>query len=75
MAKLNAAKRNALPSTSFALPSSRKFPINDASHARNALSRAGAKGGATQAKVKSAVKRRFPSIGNVKPTTMGKLMG
>ena len=44
MAKLDAATRNALPSKDFAEPKERKFPINDASHARDALSRASAKG-------------------------------
>lgn len=40
MAKLTAAKRNKLPSSSFALPKERKYPIFDANHARNALARA-----------------------------------
>jgi len=40
MAKLHAASRNRLPSSDFALPGERKYPINDASHARNAKARA-----------------------------------
>lgn len=63
MAKLNAAKRNALPAKDFAEPGERKFPINDASHARNALSRASAKGPAVEAKVRAKVKKKFPGIG------------
>jgi len=63
MAKLSYAKRKSLKSSSFVFPKTRKFPINDASHARNALSRAGAKGGAVESKVRSAVHRRFPGIG------------
>lgn len=39
MAKLTAAKRNALPKSDFAGPD-RSFPIPDASHARNAKARA-----------------------------------
>lgn len=39
MAKLNAAKRNKLPSSEFAGPD-RSYPVNDASHARNAKARA-----------------------------------
>ena len=39
MAKLNAAARNKLPSSSFAGPD-RSYPVNDASHARNAKARA-----------------------------------
>lgn len=40
MAKLSTAERNALPSSEFAEPSLRKYPINDKAHARNAKSRA-----------------------------------
>ena len=39
MAKLNAAKRNALPDSAFAGPD-RSYPVNDKAHARNALARA-----------------------------------
>ena len=38
MAKLTTAKRKAIPSKDFAGPD-RSYPINDASHARNALAR------------------------------------
>lgn len=64
MAKLNAARRNALPAKDFAEPKERKFPINDASHARNALSRASAKGPGVEAKVKAKVHKKFPDIGS-----------
>ena len=40
MAKLTAKKRKALPSSAFAYPSVRKYPINDKTHARAALSQA-----------------------------------
>lgn len=63
MAKLTSGERNSLPSSDFVFPAQRKFPIEDASHARNALSRAGARGGAVQAKVRSKVKKKFPAIG------------
>lgn len=75
MAKLNAATRNALPAKDFVFKKDRKFPIENASHARNALSRAAHKGGSVERKVKAAVHRKFPSIGSGKPTTLGKLMG
>lgn len=39
MAKLPTNKRNDLPSSAFALPSQRKYPINDAAHVRNAAAR------------------------------------
>jgi hypothetical protein len=37
--RLDAAKVNALPESSFAFPRSRKEPITDASHVRSALAR------------------------------------
>jgi hypothetical protein len=40
MAKLTTAERNALPSSDFADPKNRKYPINDAGHAQAAKGRA-----------------------------------
>lgn len=40
MAKLTTKQRNSLPSSEFAIPSKRKYPINDASHRKNAKARA-----------------------------------
>lgn len=40
MAKLTSKKRNGLPSSDFALPKERKYPVNDKSHAANAKARA-----------------------------------
>ena len=40
MAILKAAKRNKLPDSKFGLPKSRKYPVNDKSHAANAKARA-----------------------------------
>jgi hypothetical protein len=40
MAKLNAAKRKSEPNKEFGLPEERKYPMPDASHARNAKARA-----------------------------------
>ena len=37
--KLTAKQRTALPKSSFGLPGSRKYPMPDDSHARNALAR------------------------------------
>ena len=62
MAKLTSSARNALSSKQFVFPGKRSFPIPDASHARNALARAGAKGPAVQAKVKAAVRSKYPGI-------------
>jgi hypothetical protein len=38
--KLKAATRNAIPSSKFGLPGSRKYPMPDRSHAANAKARA-----------------------------------
>jgi hypothetical protein len=40
MAKLKAASRKRIPSSQFGLPGSRKYPMNDRSHAANAKARA-----------------------------------
>lgn len=63
MAKLTAAKRNALPKKDFALPGGR-YPIPDASHARNALARVSQHGSSEEkAKVRAKVHSKFPDIG------------
>jgi hypothetical protein len=64
MAKLTYQARKNLPSGSFVEPGKRKYPIPDASHARNALSRVSQFGSpAEKAKVDSAVHKKFPGIG------------
>jgi hypothetical protein len=40
MAKLTTAKKNKEPKSEFGLPKQRKYPMPDASHARNAKARA-----------------------------------
>lgn len=69
MAKLTSSARKAIPTKSFAVPSERKYPIEDANHARNALSRVSANGTPEQkAEVRAAVHRKYPEIGKSKPT-------
>lgn len=64
MAKLSSKERKDLPKSAFAEPAKRKYPINDANHARNALARVSQFGSSSEkAKIKSAVGRKFPSIG------------
>jgi Family of unknown function (DUF6582) len=64
MAKLTSKQRKKLPTKEFAEPSKRKYPIQDESHARNALSRVSQFGSpAEKSKVRSAVKRKYPKIG------------
>lgn len=62
MAKLTTAERNALPSSEFADPKDRKYPINDPSHARNALARVANKSEKMQSKVQNKVHGKFPTI-------------
>lgn len=66
MAKLTTKARKALSRGSFALPG-RRYPIEDANHARNALSRVSQYGTpAEKARVRGAVKRKYPNIGKKK---------
>lgn len=63
MGKLTAGFRKSLPNKAFAVPSARKYPIPDVSHARNALARVSGNGTPTEkAMVRAEVKRRYPSI-------------
>lgn len=62
MAKLTAAKRNALPASDFAGPG-RSYPINDMSHSRNALARASQNAGPElKAHIRAKVHKKFPGI-------------
>jgi hypothetical protein len=64
VARLTAKTRNALPAGKFADPANRAYPINDRAHARNALSRVSQFGSpALKAKVRAAVHREYPGIG------------
>jgi hypothetical protein len=66
MAKLTAKGRKRIKSKNFALKG-RRYPIHDKAHARSALSRVAQHGTpAEKAKVRRAVKRKFPSIGKRK---------
>jgi hypothetical protein len=64
MAKLSTSARKKLPTKAFAEPGKRKYPIENKAHAKNALSRVSQFGTAAEkAKVKRAVKKKYPSIG------------
>lgn len=55
--------RNRMKNTTFALPKERKYPIPDASHARNALARVAQNGTPSEKRrVRAAVHKKFPSI-------------
>lgn len=63
MGKITAKGRKRMKSSTFALPKERKYPIPDAAHARNALSRVSQHGSPSEVKqVKAAVHKKFPSI-------------
>ena len=61
MAKLTAAARHALPTSAFAIPSKKAYPIHDENHARDALARSSGK--SEEGQVRAAVHRRYPDMG------------
>lgn len=62
MATLTTKQRKALPDSAFALPG-RRYPIQNISHARNALARVAQKGTpAEKAAVRRAVYSRYPQL-------------
>lgn len=63
--KLDASKRNSLSKSEFAEPGKRAYPVNDKSHARNALARVSEFGSPSlKAEVRKKVSEKFPSIGS-----------
>lgn len=60
---LTAAHRRDLPTSAFAIPGKRAYPIHDADHARAALSDV-ARVGTPEEKqqVRAAVRRRYPRM-------------
>jgi len=60
MAKLTSAEREDLPQGDFVFPKTRRYPIEDAAHARDALARSSGK--PEHAKVVEAVRRKYPEI-------------
>jgi hypothetical protein len=62
MARLTYKQRKKLSDQAFAL-AGRRYPIEDAAHARNALARVSQFGSSEEkSKVRAAVKRRYPGI-------------
>lgn len=61
---LTSKERNALPAEDFAEPGKRAYPIQNRSHAANALARVSQFGSSEEkSKARSAVKRKYPSMG------------
>jgi hypothetical protein len=60
---ISAKKRKSLPSSQFALPGQKKYPVDTPARARNALSRAAQNASPSeQATIKRKVKSKYPSI-------------
>jgi hypothetical protein len=64
MAKLTAAARKKLPKSDFVEQNARKYPIPDATHARDALARSSGK--PEHSAVVAAVRSKFPKISATK---------
>lgn len=63
MAKLTAKRRKRLKASTFGIPSERKYPMNDITHARLAVAMSAAhETPAVARKVALKAKKRFPSI-------------
>ena len=63
-ATLTSEQRKKLPKSAYAIPEKKAYPIHDANHARNALARVAQHGSEEEkARVRAAVKRRYPHIG------------
>lgn len=63
MAKITSRGRKRMKASSFAIPSKRKYPISDITHARMALAMVAAHGTKSeQSQVRKAVHKKYPSI-------------
>lgn len=72
MARLTTKARKKISPKDFALPG-RRYPIEDASHARNALARVAQHGSpAEKATVRADVHRTYPGIEEARKKPMGK---
>jgi hypothetical protein len=71
VAKLTAKTRKKIPGKDFAGPD-RSYPIENESHARNALARASGK--SVEGKVDAAVHRKYPGIGKPRGKRADKFM-
>ena len=63
MAILTTKERKNLPSSAFVFPASRRYPIHDEAHARDALARVAQNGSPSEiATVRAAVAKRYPDM-------------
>lgn len=78
MAKLTTKERSKMPASEFAEPKKKAYPINDKSHARNALARVSQHGTPKEKKeIRAKVAKKFPAIkeGDSKRSGRKKEMG
>lgn len=74
MSKLTSHERSSLSASDFVFPATRRYPIMDINHARDALARSSGK--PEEAAVRAAVHRRYPQIGQPSKTpNLNKLVG
>lgn len=72
MAKLTAAARKKIAPKNFALPG-RRYPIEDRSHAANALARVSQHGTASEkATVRAKVHAKYPGMGHTSLRDLGR---
>lgn len=63
MARLTAERRGELPSSVFAIPGKRAYPLSDEAHARNALARGAQHASSSElATIRRKVKAKYPGI-------------
>lgn len=63
MAKLTSKQRRKLPKSAFALPGSRRYPIDTKARARNALARAAQnESKSTQKTIRAKVTKKYPGL-------------
>ena len=68
MSVLTSKQRTSLPTSAFAIPSSRSYPIHNEDHARAALSMVAQHGSDSEKSlVRAAVRRLYPNIGHGVP--------
>ena len=60
MTKLTYEERKELPQGEFVIPKTRRYPIEDAAHSRDALARSSGK--PERAAVVASVKQKYPEI-------------
>jgi hypothetical protein len=67
MAKLTSKQRDKMKDSSFAIPEKRAYPINDMTHAKNALARVAQHGTPEEkTRVRKAVCKRYPGLPSCK---------